>query len=53
MAEELNVNTEVVNEQTTVEVPENKPKEKKFTQDDLNKLLAERSHELRNKVCGL
>jgi hypothetical protein len=39
MSEELN--NEVVNEAETVEAPENKP-EKTFTQDEVNKLLADR-----------
>jgi hypothetical protein len=49
MAEELN--NEVVSEQETVEVPENKPEEKKFTQDDVNKLLAERLGRVKTKYA--
>jgi hypothetical protein len=50
MSEELN--NEVVNEQETVAVPENNPaEEKKFTQDDLNKFLAERLGRVKNKYA--
>jgi hypothetical protein len=52
MAEELNVTNEVVNEQETVAVPENNPaEEKKFTQDDLNKFLAERLGRVKTKYA--
>jgi hypothetical protein len=42
MSEELNVNNEVVDENPTVEEPENKPEEKKFTQAEVDKILADR-----------
>jgi hypothetical protein len=51
MAEELNVTNEVVSEQETVEVPENKPEDKKFTQDEVNKLLAERLGRVKTKYA--
>jgi hypothetical protein len=51
MSEELNENTEIVNENPTVEEPENKPEEKKFTQDEVNKLLAERLGRVKNKFA--
>jgi hypothetical protein len=41
MAEELNVTNEVVDDQT-VEVPETKPESKTFTQDELDKIVADR-----------
>lgn len=47
MAEELN--NEVVNEQETVEVPENKPEFKTFTQDELDKIVADRIARERKK----
>jgi hypothetical protein len=49
MSEELNANPEVIDEQTTVEAPENKP-EKTFTQDEVNKLLADRIAREKKKV---
>jgi hypothetical protein len=45
------VNNEVVvNEQETVEVPENKPEVKTFTQDELDKIVADRIARERKKV---
>ncbi|MFL6479402.1 MAG: Clp protease ClpB [Bacillales bacterium] len=49
MSEELNVTPEVTDEQTTVEVPETKP-DKTFTQDEVNKLLADRIAREKKKV---
>lgn len=49
MSEELN--NEVVNEHETVEVPENKPEVKTFTQDEVNKLLAERLGRVKSKYA--
>jgi hypothetical protein len=49
MSEIIN-NEEVVNEQETVEVPENKPETKTFTQDEVNKLLAERVARANKKI---
>jgi hypothetical protein len=50
MSEELN-QTEIVNENPTVEEPETKPEEKKFTQEDLNKFLAERLGRVKSKYA--
>jgi hypothetical protein len=49
MSEIIN-NEEVVNEQETVEVPENKPETKTFTQEEVNKLLAERVARANKKI---
>jgi hypothetical protein len=51
MSEELNANNEIVNEIPTVEEPENKPEAKTFTQDDVNKLLAERLGRVKSKYA--
>jgi hypothetical protein len=51
MSEELNPNNEIVNEIPTVEEPENKPEAKTFTQDDVNKLLAERLGRVKSKYA--
>jgi hypothetical protein len=44
------VNTEVVNEQETVEVPETKPESKTFTQEELDKIVADRIARERKKI---
>jgi hypothetical protein len=49
MSEELN-NEAVVNEQETVEVPENKPEVKTFTQEELDKIVADRIARERKKI---
>jgi hypothetical protein len=49
MAEEQ-LNNEVVNEPETVEVPENKPEVKTFTQDELDKIVADRIARERKKL---
>jgi hypothetical protein len=49
MAEELN-NEAVVNEQETVVVPETKPESKTFTQDELDKIVADRIARERKKI---
>ena len=51
MSEELNVNTENVNENSTVEEPENKPEAKTFTQDEVNKLLSDRLGRVKSKYA--
>jgi hypothetical protein len=53
MSEELNVTNENVNENPTVEEPETKPQAeaKTFTQDEVNKLLAERLGRVKNKFA--
>jgi hypothetical protein len=43
-------NEAVVNEQETVEVPENKPEVKTFTQDELDKIVADRIARERKKI---
>lgn len=56
MSEELNVTNETneinesVNENTTVEEPENKPESKTFTQEELDKILADRIARERKKL---
>jgi hypothetical protein len=42
MSEELNANPEIVNENTTVEEPENKPETKTFTQEEIDRIVADR-----------
>jgi hypothetical protein len=44
------VNNEVMNEQETVEVPETKPESKTFTQDELDKIVADRIARERKKI---
>lgn len=49
MSEELN--NEVVNEQETVVVPENKPEVKTFTQEEVDKILSERLGRVKSKFA--
>jgi hypothetical protein len=51
MSEELNQNNEVVGEQETVVVPETKPEAKTFTQDELDKIVADRISRERKKFA--
>jgi hypothetical protein len=51
MSEELNQNNEVVGEQETVVVPETKPETKTFTQDELDKIVADRISRERKKFA--
>ena len=49
MSEELNVTNEVVNENPTVEEPAQKPESKTFTQEELDKIVADRIARERKK----